>query len=120
MHCSPRDVMPGFDVSKGGSLILCNARIASGNELDWEPGEPIQRPQNPVVDVRGLCGVHCAVGWHVAPCAMLNPYVVPTLALSPWQVELPHSASKATVSRPGLQLRYGCVLASPCGAGVRE
>ena len=76
MHCSPRDVMPGFDVSKGGSLILCNARIASGNELDWEPGEPIQRPQNPVVDVRGLCGVHCAVGWHLCHAQSLCcPYV---------------------------------------------
>ena len=90
--------------------------LLPATSLTGSPANPFSAPRTPWSTC--VACVVCTALW-VGICAMLNPYVVPTLALSPWQVELPHSASKATVSRPGLQLRYGCVLAVlACGSDV--
>lgn len=38
-------------VSKGGSLILVNKRVGGkGEEVDWQPGQPIIRPVAPNKD----------------------------------------------------------------------
>lgn len=55
-HAQPPPEVPEskdeVDVGKGGSMILFTNRITTGDALDWEPGEPIRRPEHSQSDDR--------------------------------------------------------------------